>query len=150
MMRNERGITVVSLVAIVVILLILTTTIVININTGEDYANYRKMCADIDTLKDRILIYYNNYGEIPKTDIKINARSISEAAGETGDFYTVDLGKLSNLTLNYGTGEGDNVYIINENSLNIYYLHGIEYEGNVVHAKQWNLPFFSNYGIILI
>lgn len=137
MIKNNKGITLISLVATVIIILILSTIVVVNINTGEDFKNYKKMCADIDLLKDQILIYYNKYGVIPKENTVINASSIPEAEDETGNFYIIDLEKLSNLTLNYGAGEdNDDVYIINENSLNVYYLHGIEYDGNTLHTKE--------------
>lgn len=136
MIRDKRGITLASLVATIVIILIISTTVVLNLNTGEENKNYRKMCADIESLKDQTLIYYKNYGVVPKGETLIDASNIPEASEETGNFYNIDLGQFSNLTLNFGTGEDDDTYIINENSLNIYYLRGIELNGDIVHTKE--------------
>ena len=136
MIKNQKGITLASLVATIVIILIISTTVILNLNTGEDAKNYRKMCADIESLKDQTLIYYKNFGVAPKGETLIDASDIPEASGETGNFYNIDLGQFSNLTLNFGTGEDDDMYIINENSLNIYYLRGIELDGELVHTKE--------------
>lgn len=136
-MRNEKGVTMVSLMATVIIILILTSTIVINVDTGKEMNDYRKMCADIDILKEQLLLYYKKYNEIPTKGSSINVGSIQEAEDETGDFYEIDLSKLSNITLNFGTAEEEtDKYIVNDVSLNVYYLNGVLYEGETVHAKQ--------------
>lgn len=104
------------------------------------------MQADIQLLKDKATVYYNSYGNIPKcaetyfetietTEGNITVYKISEGTiineefiadrdSEDGDiYYQIDKTKLNNVTLNFGTNE--DVYIINERTLNVYYTNGI-------------------------
>ena len=134
--KNKNGITLIALVVTIVLMLILTSTIAINVDTGEDVKNYRLMCADIELLKDNILIYYNKYGLVPITGNTIDASTIPETSSETRSFYKIDLEKLPNLSLNFGRGQAKDIYIINTDSLNVYYLDGVEYNNTTVHSKQ--------------
>lgn len=134
-MKKQEGISLITLIATIIILLILTATIIVNYDSRSQYSNYRNMCADIEMLKDKILTYYNKYEEIPKTGEAINVSNINVKDGETGNFYEIDLNKISILTLNYGTKQvQEDIYIINENSLNIYYLKGIEYKDHIAYT----------------
>ena len=125
--KNERGITLIILIVTVIIIAILTGVIVKKMDTGKDIRNYNYMCADIELLKNKVLAYYNENGEAPVTGTAFNAKSTigSQASSRDNDnYYVIDLAKLYNVTLNYGggtIGNGD-VYIVNEQSLEIYYL----------------------------
>ena len=111
------------------------------------------MQADIQLLKDKAMVYYNSYGDIPKcaetyfetinsngTNITvykisegtiINKEFITDRNSEDGDiYYQIDKTKLSNITLNFGSNE--DVYIINARTLNVYYTNGIMSE-DVMH-----------------
>jgi hypothetical protein len=104
------------------------------------------MQADIQLLKDKAMVYYNSYGDIPKcaetyfetinsngTNITvykisegtiINKEFITDRNSEDGDiYYQIDTTKLSNITLNFGSNE--DIYIINARTLNVYYTNGI-------------------------
>lgn len=132
--KENKGITLVILVVTIVILLILSGTAIYNYSLSNEVSIYNKMIADIKLLEDKTVIYYNKYGDIPKTD-----RSI-QISGT--DYYEIDLSKLDNITLNYGkdfkgTGKLNNssdIYLVNSN-LDIYYLKGIEKNGEIYHVK---------------
>ena len=104
------------------------------------------MQADIQLLKDKAMVYYNSYGDIPKcaetyfetinsngTNITvykisegtiINKEFITDRNSEDGNiYYQIDTTKLSNITLNFGSNE--DIYIINARTLNVYYTNGI-------------------------
>ena len=110
-------------------------------DTGKDIRNYNYMCADIELLKNKVLAYYNENGSAPVTGTAFNAKSTigSQASSRDNDnYYVIDLAKLYNVTLNYGggtIGNGD-VYIVNEQSLEVYYLKGVDYEGITYYAKK--------------
>lgn len=133
MIKQNKGITLVSLVVTIVILLILTGTIIYDYTLSNNTL-YNKMVSDIELINDKILIYYNKYSEIPKTDRKISIKGI--------DYYEIDLSKLGELTLNYGNEFGEqvtlsnssNVYVTDMN-LNVYYLKGVEKSGQIYHVK---------------
>lgn len=133
--KSKKGITIVSLVIAIVILLILSGTTIYNLNLSNGVSRYNNMIADIKLLNDKALIYFNKYGEIPKTDRKIEIKNNEE-------YYEVDLSKLEGITLNYGKDYGQegnltnssDVYVINSN-LNVYYLKGVEKAGEMYHEK---------------
>lgn len=133
--KSQKGITMVSLVIAIVVLLILSGTAIYNLNLSNGTGRYNNMVADIKLLSDKTLVYYNKYGEIPKTDK--NSININNE-----EYYELDISKLEGITLNYGKEYGQegtlttssDVYVINSN-LNIYYLKGIEKSGEIYHEK---------------
>lgn len=131
--NSKKGITLISLVLTIIILLILATTVINGIISSNETSVYNTMLADITLLEDKILVYYNKYGEIPTTSREIFIDAIV--------YKEIDLSKLDNLTLNYGKEYGNeealeqdvsDVYIIN-NNMEVYYLKGIEKSGIVYH-----------------
>lgn len=127
----QKGITLISLIMTVIILLILSTITISSIRSSNNVAPYNNMIADITLLEDKILVYYNKYGEIPKK---------ADVAGkelEGSTYYEIDLSKLENITLNYGIktdGDETDIYLVNEN-LEVYYLKGIEKSGTIHHTN---------------
>lgn len=127
-LKSQRGITIVSLIITIIILLILSGTIIYNMNSSNKVVGYNNMIADIKLLEDKLLVYFNKYGEIPKTSRTININN--------KDYYEIDLSRLDNITLNYGIEYNENteltensdVYLVND-SLDVYYLQGINLSG---------------------
>ena len=129
MKRNNKGITLITVVVTIVIILILTSVIITNTYTGDDYKRYKLMCADIDLLEDKILLYYNQYQELPTIGEAISdiPEEIHNNNGHT--FYEIDVKKLNNVTLNYGDDE--DIYIIDTTTFEVYFKNGIEYDGEM-------------------
>lgn len=131
--KENKGITLVSLVITIIIILILTGVTTRNFSISNEEAKYNKMISDIKLLNDKILVYYNKYEEIPITDRQITIDGIV--------YYEIDLSKLKDLTLNYGKEYGktqeltvySDAYAINEN-LSVYYLKGVEKSGEIYHV----------------
>lgn len=134
MIKSQKGITIVSLIITVIILLILTSTIAYNLNHSNKAVGYNNMIADIKLLEDKILVYFNKYGEVPKTSRTMNIDNI--------EYYEIDLSKLDNITLIYGKdyNKSENlentldVYLVNS-SLEVYYLRGMELSGKIHHKN---------------
>lgn len=132
--KENKGITLVTLVTTIIILLILTGTAVYNFSLSNETSYYNKMVSDIKLLSDKILIYYNKYAEIPKTNREITINGVQ--------YSEIELDKLDNLTLNYGNEYGEtgaltnssDAYVVDDN-INIYYLKGIEKDGETYHTK---------------
>ena len=152
-LKSQNGVTLTSLVIAVAVILILTGTIIVNVTGNLKTEKLRNMQSDIENLRDKVSTYYAQYGKIP-ADVSIeytninglqSAGVISEVA-DTGKFYVLDLSAMENVTLNYGkdyekirnkeatTEEQINsltdLYIINEVSHNIFYVDGIELDGD--------------------
>ena len=125
--NSNKGITLVSLVVSIIILLILSTISIQVIRSSNNISPYNNMVADINLLEDKISVYYNKYGEIPKTSEEIEIEGIK--------YYKIDLSKLENVTLNFGRDEESEDYYLVNNNLEVYYKRGIERDGEVFHTK---------------
>ena len=139
-LRSQKGITLLILIATVVILSILATVTIINFDTGIDIRNYNYMCADIELLENKILVYYDNNNQtLPTKGEVLNIKNDlgGQATKRDGDTYhQIDISKLNNITLNYGGGDINNkdIYVINDQSHEVYYLKGIIYDGDTYYA----------------
>ncbi len=145
--KEEKGITLITLVIAIVIMLVIASMLIYNGGTSLRTSVLNDMYNDITILKDRVDLYYARYGKIPVLDSKYEnvPSSISEInVNDNGVYYVIKLEELDNLTLNYGkayekykdnpkTGERD-LYIINEQSHTIYYLKGINVDGKTYYT----------------
>ena len=143
-MKNEKAITLITLVITVVILIILTFTITINI---DQYGNQRRKSnfeVDLQRLKEQIDQYYARNNKLPIINPYTNISMLKGITNinDNDKYYVIDLNKLD-ITLNYGADYSIirqknvkeeikdlfDVYIINEQSHTIYYPLGIKYDG---------------------
>ena len=140
--NNEKGVTLLAVMLVIVIMTILATITIKNIDTGKDIKEYNNMCADIELLESKILVYYNDNKTLP-----VKGALITDAQSRLGnqqderdnmEYYQIDIDKLSNVTLNYGGGsvEDNDIYIINVQSHEIYYFRGVLLKGTVYHKKR--------------
>ena len=135
--KENKGITIITLILAIVIMLIISSIILYNAKTGIGTRHLNNMYNDIRVLKDRVDIYYSKYGKIPTigqayTNIPSEISKINP--NDNNNYYVIDLESLENLTLNFGRGykaykneqkeDENDIYIINEQSHNIYYVKG--------------------------
>ena len=154
-LKNAKGISLISLAITVIILIILTNAIVYNIRDNLRIKNLENMQNDIANLKDKISNYYAENGKIPATVEFTNNEAINaiKKTGvvsdkvDTGKFLVIDLSAIDNLTLNYGkefeivkknkdsVNSCTDLYIINEDSHNIFYVAGIKIENDIFYTN---------------
>ena len=148
--KTQKGITLVALIITIIVILIITTTVIIGVNEYSNNSALISMQADIEVIKNKAIIYYNDYGEIPVCeeinstvfgditvytidDISVDGGFLSVKDNDDGDvYYQIDTSKLNNLTLNFGTE--DDIYVINSRTLNVYYVNGIESNGTIQYT----------------
>ena len=143
--KNNKGITLVTLILAIVIMIIISSTLIYNSKTGISTRALNNMYNDIKMLKDRVEIYYAQYGTIPV--IRNQYTNTSKIKGinvnDSDIYYVIDLEAIDNLTLTYGKdyktykSQGDSsedIYIINEKSHTIYYIKGIEVDANMYYT----------------
>ncbi|MEI3395764.1 MAG: type II secretion system protein [Clostridia bacterium] len=139
--KTQKGITMIALVITVIILLILTNVLVYNAQDSVYIKKINNLYNDIEQLREKVSDYYNEYGKIPANIKYTNLSSLSDvisSKNDTGDFYVIDLEAMNGISLNYGkdyqyiknnkdeANSYTDIYIINENSHNIFYVHGVE------------------------
>ena len=149
MIKKESGVTMVALVITVIILLILTSMLVYNATDSVHIKALTNLYNDVELLREKVSEYYNEYGKIPakvKYKNTDELSSVLSSKNDTGDFYVIDLEAMKGITLNYGkdyekiksdeqnadkyTDKYTDIYIINENSQNIFYVQGIKITQN--------------------
>lgn len=155
--KQEKGITMIALVVTVMILLIVTNVLIYNAQDSMHIKALTNLYNDIELLKEKVSEYYERYGEIPA---KIKYTNLSDLENtkilsknnDIGDFYVIDLEAMQGITLNYGkdyeqiknneekANEYKNVYIINKNSHNIFYVQGITIKENGIQKT-----YYTNY-----
>ena len=150
--KQEKGITMTALVITVITLLILTNVMIYNTQSSIDISKLTNLYNDIELLRDKVSTYYGEYGKIPAEIKYTNTSELSNVLSiknDIGDFYVIDLEAMQGITLNYGkdyekvkndTSNADNytdLYIINENSHNIFYVEGIEIKEDDVVNKYY-------------
>ena len=147
MIKNERGVTILVLTIVVTIILIITGMLVYSANDGIYIKNLTNLQNDISNLRDKISLYYSEYGTIPASTQYTNLGTIESenilGANDGDTFFIIELELLDGLTLNYGKdyekyknnqtidqSELKDIYIINEQSHNIFYVQGVGVEEN--------------------
>lgn len=143
--KKEKGITMVALVITVVILIILTNMLIYNAQDNVYIKALTNLYNDISMLREKVSAYYNEYGKIPAEITYTNTSGLSDvlsSQNDVGDFYVIDLEAMQGITLNYGkdyekvkndkenANSYTDLYIINGNSHNIFYVEGIKIKEN--------------------
>lgn len=159
--KGERGVTLISLAATVIIVGIITTMLLYSIKDTDQVGKLTNLYTDIDNLKDKASTYYATYGKLPAlpstridVDNKVKADFTEDSNNpigfnDEGKFLVIDLNALENLTLNYGEDfkkieagtpiNQDNdkdLYVINEQSHNVFYWKGVVADGKKYYTNQ--------------
>lgn len=150
-LKQENGVTLISLAVVIIILGIIMSMLLYSVKDTNDVTKLTNLYSDIDNLTDKISNYYSKYGKIPafeKQGLNEKVASLTNSpigVNDTGNFLVIDLNAIENLTLNYGQdfkiiknnelGTNTDLYIINENSHNIFYLKGIKIENKIYYTN---------------
>lgn len=157
MIKQEKGITLVSLIVTIILMLIIAS---VSVNTSVrrfEVNRAKKMYADIELLSDKISNYYLQYNGMPIIRDEQNVPILysyteldfNKASGDNSNYYIIDLGAMENILLNFGRegyenpNSSNDVYIINEASHVIYYVKGIKVDGKTYHYNL-NLKAIGN------
>ena len=138
-MRNQKGISLVSLSVAVIVILAIAGTVLYNVKTNLGIQRVKSMQADIENLRGKVANYYLQNGTLPvlneysgrdnqnksiSKDSNVIENVVENAAStnlDTGDYYVIDLSEMENITLTYGedyetlkTLPGDMVKALND------------------------------------
>ena len=149
-MKNNKGITMISLVITIIVLIIVTSITIYNGTAQLGIKRVNSLYADIDSISTKVAEYYlknetlpvydnlyvNNKQELEELFKKNGATTNITNVNDGDEYYVINLTKLDNLTLNYGDDYKDwtntstsddlqNIYIINSVTHQIYFPHGV-------------------------
>ena len=142
--NNSKGVTLISLVIIILIMLILSTTIGYNVLNRNQMEELDDLYNDLTLLEEKYKSYYIQNGTVPLGNKYANTNEVLEKIkdvrnpNDNNEYYYVSTSQNSG-TFNV-TGDvklkTKGTFVINEKTLTIYYLDGIEVEGK----KYYTLP----------
>lgn len=133
-LKNNKGITLISLIITVTVMLIIAGTTVYTSLDRFEINRLKKMYNDIELLSDKVANYYLKYNGLPIKELYTSTLDFDKNVNDNDNYYIIDLEAMEGISLNYGKeGTSDDVYIINEKSHTIYYVKGIEVDGTTYH-----------------
>lgn len=137
----KKGVSMMTVLIAVSVMMILISSVSVIGSSAISSANFEEYKSKVERVADEINIYINENGTLPITNQSVSINSLGEdfleAAKEKNDlsnkFYVVDVSKLNDYSIDNGKGNLNNkdVFLIAENSNNVYYLKGFKYKGKV-------------------
>lgn len=148
--NTQSGITLIALIITIVVMLIVATTGIYASVERLKTNNVKKMFTDIEMLDNRVLDYYAVNEMIPLVERQGTIIEIGEIKDVEGanNLAILDLSKLGQISLIYGRDFEDicrnpdnltnnsDLYVINQNTFQIFYLKGITANGITYHTKE--------------
>lgn len=167
MLKNNKGISLVTMIMTVLVMLILLSTLTYTAYTNIKIRGLNKLYNDIRTLNDQVAVYYMENGKLPVSneyatitvgeslsdeisfvtkdgtftsqDSLVNPNDYNDESGVgQATYYCLDLGLFDNISL-----ENDGQYIINEQSHTIYYADGVTLQGTTYYTLPLNYRYME-------
>lgn len=136
--ENDKGVTLVALAVTIVILTVLAVTLTASATSTIELKQYNRVKEDIIALSEEVKVYYVKNNKLPiynEKEIDLKSYGVPDKdmnPNDSGNYYPIDVTKLSSdIELNCGNGNKnkdfttDDLYVVNESSLTVYYLKGI-------------------------
>lgn len=137
----KKGLSLSTVVIAISIMLILVSSVSVIGSSAITSANFEEYKSNIDRVSDEVNIYVTDNGTLPVTNEVVAINSLGQdflnQVKENGDlankFYLVDISKLNDYNIKKGRGNVENkdVFLVTENTNNVYYLKGFKYRGKV-------------------
>lgn len=129
--------------AVAIMLLLVSVASVVGSN-AINTANFDEYISVINRVSDNINEYYIKNNKLPITSNVVNISSISddfktdliENNDKANRLYVVNISELEDKTINKGTGniENQDVFLVAENTHNVYYMKGYKYKGKIYYG----------------
>ena len=134
----KKGLSLSTVVIAISIMLILISSVSVIGSSAITSANFEEYKSSIDRVADEVNIYVTDNGTLPVTNEAIAINSLGQdflnQVKENGDlankFYLVDISKLNDYNIKKGRGNVENkdVFLVTENTNNVYYLKVLSIE----------------------
>ena len=126
----------------IVVLMILSFSINVSVKLTMETRNYNYVKEDIINLSEEVKAYYLKNNSLPIDETKTynladyGVPSEDINPNDYGNYYRINVSLLENISLNNGginnneaNEETDDMYVVNEYSLTVYYLKGATFGG---------------------
>lgn len=137
----KKGVSLVTAIIAVSIMMILVSSVCVIGSSAISSANFEEYKSQIERVADEINIYINEKDILPVTNQNVSIDSlgqdflneVKEKNDLSNKFYIVDVSKLADYSIEKGKGDLSNkdIFLLAENTNNVYYLKGFKYRGKV-------------------
>lgn len=142
----KKGITISILVVTVVLMFIIVTTATVIGTRTIQTASYEEFMSKIYRVSNDVNKYVIDNNSLPITSEIIAKEGLSNAFKEElnknkdvwNNLFVIDMSKLRTESVNIGKGtiEDMDVFVVAENTNNVYYLKGVKYKGETYYGLQ--------------
>lgn len=140
----KKGITISTLTITVIIMLILVSvSTVVGMNSIRT-ASYEEFFSKLTRVSNDVNYYVRKNNSLPSTNevvakegLDVELRNLIINNGDEGnELFVIDMKKINTESVNigYGTTEDMDVFLVAENTNNVYYLKGYSYKGNKTYG----------------
>ena len=143
-MERKKGVTTTVIVLAVIIMFIILTTATVVGSRNIDTVNYEEYMSQLTRVSNSVNEYIVKNDELPTLGQIVAKANLTEdltneitANGDTNnDLYVVDMSKLDVNNVKKGTGSIDDrdIFLVAENSNNIYYYKGYKFRGTMYYG----------------
>ena len=143
MIKNNKGITMITLIITIVIISIISGVTIYESVQNVKARKIDLLYADLEQLEDKINVYYLKYGKLPIKE-QFNGSENFKTVKNVNDnnvYYVIDISSLDGVSLNMKLDfTGDDVYIMNEQSHTVYYPKGLTIDNETYYTlpKQYS------------
>lgn len=137
----KKGVSLTTVIIAVSIMIILISSVSVIGSSAISSANFEEYKSSIERVSDEVNIYSIENKILPVTSEVVSADSLGNgllsALNDNNDLsnklHVVDIGKLNDYTFKKGRGtlQDKDVFVVAENTNNVYYLKGFKYKGKV-------------------
>lgn len=137
----KKGVSLVTVIIAVSVMMILISSVSVVGSNAISSANFEEYKSTIERVSNEVNIYINENKSLPVTNefVAINSlgddfvAEVKEKNDLSNKFYVVDVSKLSDYNIEKGKGSisDKDVFLVAENTNNVYYLKGFKYRGEI-------------------
>lgn len=137
----KKGVSLVTVIIAVSVMMILISSVSVVGSSAISSANFEEYKSTIERVADEVNIYVNENNSLPVTKeiVAINSlgedflSEVKEKNDLSNKFYVVDVSKLNDYNIEKGKGTvtDKDVFLVAEDTNNVYYLKGFKYRGEI-------------------
>ena len=137
----KKGVSLTTVVIAITVMIILIASVSVIGSSAINTANFEEYKSEIERVSNEVNLYITQNKELPVTNDVISANSLGEdflnnlknKNDLTNKLYVIDVTKLSDDNIEKGKGNltDKDIFVVTENTNNVYYLKGYRYKGKV-------------------
>lgn len=141
----KNGVSLLIVVIAIAVMLVLVSTATVMGNNVISTANFEEYISNLNRVQTLVNEYKVENKSLPITNQVVSKESLGSEfmsqVSNTGDLdnnlYIIDISKLNmpNIEIGNGTIENKDIFLVSENTNNVYYMRGFKYKNIIYYIK---------------